>query len=169
MRAIFWKISPRQYLYQRKCKPKTSIPMKKWPTNLVNDQVNGAILPSRRSNECETRWRLYPEIRTQYQYHKPKVMMTSSNGKTFRVTGPLWEESTGHRWIPLPKASDAELWCYFDLRLKKRLGQQSSRRWLETPSRLLWRHCNVSNYLIFSARPAHAYPWDIKYTAVSVW
>ena len=30
----------------------------------------------------------------------------------FRVTGPLWGESTGHRWIPPTKASDAELWCF---------------------------------------------------------
>ena len=29
-----------------------------------------------------------------------------------RVTGPLWMESTGHRWIPFTKASDAELWCF---------------------------------------------------------
>ena len=39
-------------------------------------------------------------------------MMTSSNGNIFRVTGPLWGEFTGHRWIPLTKASDAELWCF---------------------------------------------------------
>ena len=38
--------------------------------------------------------------------------MTSSNGKIFHVTGPSWGESTGHRWIPLTKASDAELWCF---------------------------------------------------------
>ena len=38
--------------------------------------------------------------------------MTSSNGKIFRVTGPLCGEFTGHRWIPLTKASDAELWCF---------------------------------------------------------
>ena len=25
---------------------------------------------------------------------------------------PFWGESTGHRWIPLTKASDAELWCF---------------------------------------------------------
>ena len=30
-------------------------------------------------------------------------MKTLSNGNTFRVTSPLWEESTGHRWIPLTK------------------------------------------------------------------
>ena len=39
-------------------------------------------------------------------------MMTSSNGNIFRVTGPLWRESTGHRWIPLTLASDEELWCF---------------------------------------------------------
>ena len=35
-------------------------------------------------------------------------MMTSSNGNIFRVTGPFW----GDRWIPLTKASDAELCCF---------------------------------------------------------
>ena len=39
-------------------------------------------------------------------------MMTSSNGNIFRVTGPLCGEFTGHRWICLTKASDAELWCF---------------------------------------------------------
>ena len=39
-------------------------------------------------------------------------MMTSLNGIIFRVTGPSWGESTGHQWIPLTKASDAELSCF---------------------------------------------------------
>ena len=39
-------------------------------------------------------------------------MMTSSNGNIFRVTGPLCGEFTGHRWIPLTKANDAELCCF---------------------------------------------------------
>ena len=30
----------------------------------------------------------------------------------FRVTSPLWGECTCHGWIPLTKASDAELWCF---------------------------------------------------------
>ena len=41
-----------------------------------------------------------------------RVLMTSSNGNILRVTGPLWGESTGHRWIPLAKTSGAELWCF---------------------------------------------------------
>ena len=39
-------------------------------------------------------------------------MMTSSNENIFRVTGPSWGESTGHRWIPFTKASDAAFWCF---------------------------------------------------------
>ena len=39
-------------------------------------------------------------------------MMTSSNVNIFRVTGHLCGEFTGHRWIPLTKASDAEFWCF---------------------------------------------------------
>ena len=31
----------------------------------------------------------------------------------FCVTGPLCGEFTGHWWIPLTKASDGELWCFF--------------------------------------------------------
>ena len=32
---------------------------------------------------------------------------------------------------------------FFDLRLNKRLGKQSRRRWFEMTSRSLWRHCNA--------------------------
>ena len=39
-------------------------------------------------------------------------MMTSSNGNIFCVTGPLCGEFTGHQWILLTKASDAELSCF---------------------------------------------------------
>ena len=64
-------------------------------------------------------------------------MMTSSNGNLFRVTGPY----CGHRWIPLTKASDAELWCFL-WRPNKRLSKQSWVWWFETPSCSLWRQCN---------------------------
>ena len=40
-------------------------------------------------------------------------MITSSNGNIFRVTGPLWGEFTGYRWIPPTKACDVELSCFF--------------------------------------------------------
>ena len=72
-------------------------------------------------------------------------MMTSSNGNIFRVTGHLCGEFAGPRWIPRTKASDAELCCFFDLRLNKRLSKQSWGWWFETRSRPLWRHRNDKN------------------------
>ena len=74
-------------------------------------------------------------------------MVTSSNGNSFRVTGPLCGEITGHRWISLTTASDAELCVFFHLCLNKRLSKQSWGWWFETPSCSLWRHCNdTRNY-----------------------
>ena len=46
-------------------------------------------------------------------WYLPLVMMTPSNGNIFRVTGSLCGKFTGYRWIPLTKASDAEVWCFF--------------------------------------------------------
>ena len=59
------------------------------------------------------------------------LIMASSNGSIFRVTGPLCGEFTGHRWIPLPKASDAELWCFLWSTPKQRAALT-----LETP--VIW-------------------------------
>ena len=70
------------------------------------------------------------------------VMMTSSNGNIFRVTGHLCREFTGPWWIPHTKASDAELWCFFDLHLKKQLSKQPWSWWFETLSCPLCRHRN---------------------------
>ena len=60
-------------------------------------------------------------------------IMTSSNGNNFRLTGPLWGESTGPRWIPLTKASGEEFWCFLCSASDKRLNTQSRRRGFETP------------------------------------
>ena len=38
---------------------------------------------------------------------KPFNINMSRHGDTLRITGPLWGESTGHRWIPLAKGQ----WC----------------------------------------------------------
>ena len=64
-------------------------------------------------------------------------MMTSSNGSIFRVTGPLWWESTGYwkstgyRWISLTNASDADL-RYFLCRAPEQTVEQT----IETP--VIW-------------------------------
>ena len=72
--------------------------------------------------------------------------MTLSNENIFRVTGLLREEFTDPRWTPRTKASDAELWCFFDLCLNKRLNKQSWGWWFETLSHPLWRHSNVRSF-----------------------
>ena len=46
------------------------------------------------------------------------------------------------------KASDAELWCFFDRRLNERLSKQSWGWWFETLSRPLWRHRNGTSYCL---------------------
>ena len=70
-------------------------------------------------------------------------MTMSSNGNIFRVTGPLCGEFTSHRWIPLTqRPATQSLDVFFDLPLNKRLSKQPRRRWFETPSRSLSRHCN---------------------------
>ena len=70
-----------------------------------------------------------------------QVMLTSSNGNIFRVTGPLWVESIGHRWIPSQKQVARRLDVFFDLRLNKRLSKQSRRQWFDTLLRSLCHHC----------------------------
>ena len=69
------------------------------------------------------------------QWGKPTLLrknMTSSNGNIFRVTGPLWGECPSHRWSPLTKASEAELWCFL----------WSTNSWaINRDARYLRRHC----------------------------
>ena len=67
--------------------------------------------------------------------------MTSSNGNIFCVTGHLYGEFTGPRWIPHTKASDAALLMFTLIcARKKRLSKQSWGWWFETQSHPLCRH-----------------------------
>ena len=78
--------------------------------------------------------------------------------KHFSVIGHLCGEFTGPRWIARTKTSDAELWCFLDLRLNKRLSKQTWGWWFETLSRPLWRHGNVQKHIIlgYSKTPRQA-------------
>ena len=71
------------------------------------------------------------------------IMMTSSNGNIFRVTGPLCGEFTGPGEFPTQRPVTQSFDVFFDLRLNKRLGKQPWGWWFETSSWLLWRQCNV--------------------------
>ena len=70
------------------------------------------------------------------------IMMTSSNGNIFRVTGPLCGEFTGPGEFPTQRPMTQSFDVFFDLRLNKPLSKQSQGWWFETLSRSLWRHRN---------------------------
>ena len=70
-------------------------------------------------------------------------MMTSSNGNIFRVTGPLCGEFTGHRRIPSQRPVTRIFDVFFHLPLNKWLSKHPRRRWFQTQSGSIWRHCNV--------------------------
>ena len=44
---------------------------------------------------------------------RKSVLSSPRHGNTFPISGPLWGESIGHRWIPLTQASDEGLWCSY--------------------------------------------------------
>ena len=84
-------------------------------------------------------------------------MMTSSNGHIFRVTGPLRENSPVTGEFPWQTPVTRSFKGFFDLRLNKRLSKHSGGWWFKTPSRSLWRHCNVWICWHIQVRSACAY------------
>ena len=95
----------------------------------------------------QRKWKAFP-------YHGV-IMMTSSNGNIFRVTGPLCGEFTGPGEFPAQRPVTRSFDVFFDLRLNKRLSKQPWGWWFETPSWSLWRHCNV----LFVHRPWRFVIW----------
>ena len=75
-------------------------------------------------------------------------MVTSSNETFFVLLALCAGNSLVTRQFPLTKANDAELWCFFDLRLGKQLSKQSKHWWFEMPLHSLWCHCNVLRHLL---------------------
>ena len=63
-------------------------------------------------NPCPNRWWRIANNFPRNKYQEMLWWRNQINGNIFRVTGPLWGEFTGDRWIPLTKASNAELWSF---------------------------------------------------------
>ena len=76
-------------------------------------------------------------------WESQSIMMTSSNGNIFRVTGPLCGEFTGPGEFPTQRPVTRSFDVFFDLRLNKRLSKQPWGWRFETLSWSLWRQCNV--------------------------
>ena len=58
-------------------------------------------------------------------YGMDYIMMTSSNGNVFRVTGLLYGEFTGPGEFPAQRPVTWSFDVFFDLRLNKRLSKRS--------------------------------------------
>ena len=74
------------------------------------------------------------------------IMMTSSNGNIFHVTGPLCREFTSPGEFPTQRPVTQRFDVFFDLCLNKLLSKQPWGWWFETPSWSLWRQCNDKHH-----------------------
>ena len=74
------------------------------------------------------------------------VMMTSSNGNIFCITGPLCGEFTGPGEFPTQRPVTRSFDVFFDLRLNKRLSKQPWGWRFQTTSWSLRRQCNVIRF-----------------------
>ena len=93
-------------------------------------------------NQC---WFIYQSFMKKPVGHEwIPLMMTSSNGNIFRVTGHLCGEFTGPGEFPTQRPVTRSFDVYFDLRLNKWLSKQSWGWWFETLSCSLWRHRNAT-------------------------
>ena len=70
-------------------------------------------------------------------------MMTSSNGNISPLLVLCEGNSTVTGEFPSQRPVTRSFEVFFDLHLNKWLNNPSRRRWFETPSCSLWRHCNV--------------------------
>ena len=69
------------------------------------------------------------------------------------ITSPLWGESASHLWIPLAKASNADLWCLFCCQSEQVFEQQATCHWFEMP----WYSCDVTvMFFVFHQKSANA-------------
>ena len=103
----------------------------------IRKLMAGSIIPY--CSVPVTPWRpvIVPEASRQRQQLEPELrcysqvsMMTSSHGRAFLITGPLWGESTGHRWIPLTKdqwcGSLVFLWCQSQQAVEQAVERQAN-------------------------------------------
>ena len=96
----------------------------------ANNEVNFAFFCSLRGESAGDRWIPHSHDDVIKWKHFPCYW-------TFVRGIYWWLVDSPHKW-PVTRSFDV----FFDMRLNTRLSKQSRRRWFETPSRSLWRHCN---------------------------
>ena len=95
------------------------------------------------ADEQRTDWPLIFNALSLRRYRSNIIMMTSSDGNIFRVTGHLCGgNSSVPGEFPAQRPVTRSFDVFFDLRLNKRLSKQPWSWWFETPSWSLWCHRN---------------------------
>ena len=94
-------------------------------------------------------------------------MMPPPNGNILRVTGHLWGESTGPRWIPLTKAGDTELWCFLwsapEQTVEQTLETLVSEAWMSIDfSACNKLSCYVNSRCHWGKWRCHTHPWYLS-------
>ena len=87
--------------------------------------------------ECLVYWRLYPSLNLGRSWWRHQMETFSALLALCAGYSPVSGEFPSER--PVTRSFDV----FFDLRLNKRLSEQSWGWWFETLSRPLWRHCNA--------------------------
>ena len=85
------------------------------------------------------------------------IMMASSKGNIFRVTGHLCGNSQVPGEFPAQRPVTRSFDVFFDLRLNKRLSKQWWGWWFETLWRPLWCHRNDRNGFVHLSITYHSF------------
>ena len=127
--------------------------------------ISVAIYMASKSHNVQIAWAFSPTMRRRWtgrtdagtMHFADWIIMTSSNGNVFHITGTLCREFTGHRWTPSQGPVTRSFEVFFDLRLNKRLSFDVPLSWAWTNGWVnnrnvgdlrryrahpLWRHCS---------------------------
>ena len=106
-----------------------------------------------------------PKTRLPFLRHFSLFMMTSWNGNVFRVTGPLWGESTGQTdGFPAQKASCVGFAVFSNVSLNKRSNKQS----IADDSRGHDAHCDITSMASFRTLLGVVYSDDYGFVLTHV-
>ena len=151
---------------------------KSWANCWTNSRVSGDLRRTCDATVMTARTRTYPRnvfhSQKPWNSHKRCFFFTSSclySTTTFNMSSQsvydvaCWRHRMEAFFVLLALCEENPLYSggfpsqrpvtrsykvFFDLRLNKWLSKQSRRRWFETPSRSLWRHCDGKLYCVLS-------------------
>ena len=103
----------------------------------ISEEINFLL------TKLDSKWNVYWKLLGVHARARDLLKVCHDDVIIFCGTGHLCGEFTGPRWIPHKRPVTRSFDVFFDLRLNKRLRKQSWGWWYETPSRSLWRQCNV--------------------------